>query len=56
MKMPRSIKRYLKLKSKDSARDTMYSEVLDLIAAYENGFADILCKKKEEKGRNLTHA
>ena len=32
----------------------MYSEVLDLIAAYENGFADILSKKKDEKGRKLT--
>ncbi|RIV31553.1 DNA-binding protein [Flagellimonas lutimaris] len=47
-------KKILNLKSKDSARDTMYSEVLDLIAAYENGFADILCKKKEEIGRELT--
>lgn len=47
-------KQILKLKQKESVRDTMYSEVLDLIAAYENGFADILCKKKEEKGRKLT--
>ena len=47
-------KQILKLKQKESVRDTMYSEVLDLIAAYENGFADILIKKKEEKGRKLT--
>lgn len=47
-------KQILKLKQKESARDTMYSEVLDLIAAYENGFADFLRKKKEEKGRKLT--
>ena len=47
-------KKILNLKSKDSARDTMYSEVLDLIAAYENGFADILCKKKEGIDRKLT--
>jgi len=47
-------KKILNLKSKDSARDTMYSEVLDLVAAYENGFAAILRKKKEEKGRPLT--
>tara|TARA_R110001592_G_scaffold43005_1_gene139493 strand:+ start:13315 stop:14439 length:1125 start_codon:yes stop_codon:yes gene_type:complete len=47
-------KQILKLKQKESVRDTMYSEVLDLIAAYENGFADILTKKKEEKGRKLT--
>lgn len=44
----------LNLKAKDSARGTMYSEVLDLVAAYENGFADHLCKKKEELGRKLT--
>ncbi|WP_236974096.1 hypothetical protein [Membranihabitans maritimus] len=47
-------KKILNLKSKDSARDTMYSEVLDLIAAYENGFTEFLCKKKEEIGRKLT--
>jgi len=47
-------KQILKLKQKESVRDTMYSEVLDLIAAYENGFADILTKKKEEKDRKLT--
>lgn len=47
-------KQILKLKQKESVRDTMYSEVLDLIAAYENGFADILRKKKDEKGRKLT--
>ncbi len=47
-------KKILNLKSKDSTRDTMYSEVLDMIAAYENGFADILCKKREEIGRKLT--
>ncbi|MGO1822271.1 MAG: DNA-binding protein [Ruoffia tabacinasalis] len=47
-------KQILRLKSKESARDTMYSEVLDLIAAYENGFSNILCKKKEELGRKLS--
>jgi len=47
-------KQILNLKAKDSARDTMYSEVLDLVAAYENGFADFLCKQKEELGRKLT--
>lgn len=47
-------KQILKLKAKDSARDTMYSEVLDLIAAYENGFAEFLCNKKEGLGRKLT--
>lgn len=47
-------KQILRLKQKDSARDTMYSEVLDLIAAYENGFAAFLCNKKEDLGRELT--
>ncbi len=47
-------KQILNLKAKDSARDTMYSEVLDLIAAYENGFADFLCNKKTELGRKLS--
>ncbi|MEZ4778583.1 MAG: DNA-binding protein [Flavobacteriaceae bacterium] len=47
-------KQILKLKSSDSARDTMYSEVLDLIAAYENGFADYLKRKYESENRKLT--
>lgn len=47
-------KQILKLKSKDSARNTMYTEVLDLIAAYENGFAEYLCGKKEALGRKLS--
>ncbi len=47
-------KQILNLKAKDSARDTMYSEVLDLIAAYENGFAEFLCNKRDELGRKLT--
>ncbi|MGO3183826.1 MAG: DNA-binding protein [Aequorivita sp.] len=47
-------KQILKLKATDSPRETMYSEVLDLIAAYENGFADDLTKKYEEVGRKLT--
>ncbi len=47
-------KQILKLKAKDSARDTMYAEVLDLVAAYENGFAEFLCKKHQELGRKLS--
>lgn len=39
----------LNLNSKESVRATMYSEVLDLIASYENGFASFLKKKFEEK-------
>lgn len=43
----------LKLNSKESVRSTMYSEVLDLVAAYENGYADYLKKKFESFGRKL---
>lgn len=38
----------LNLSNKESVRSTMYSEVLDLISSYENGFADYL-KKEVEK-------
>jgi hypothetical protein len=47
-------KQILKLKAKDSARGTMYSEVLDLVAAYENGFSEFLCSKHEAIGRKLS--
>ncbi|WP_430411026.1 DNA-binding protein [Kordia sp.] len=43
----------LKLKNKESVRSTMYSEVLDLISSYENGFADFLKKHSEKEGRKL---
>jgi hypothetical protein len=46
----------LKLNSKDSIRNTMYSEVLDLISSYENGFADYLKKKYSSKGLKLSLA
>ena len=41
----------LNLSNKESVRSTMYSEVLDLISSYENGFADYL-KKEFEKIQN----
>ena len=44
----------LKLKNTESVRSTLYSEVLDLIASYENGFADFLKKKFEEIRRQLS--
>lgn len=47
-------KQILKLKAKDSARETMYSEVLDLIAAYENGFANFLRNEFSTIGRKLS--
>ena len=43
----------LKLKDKENVRSTMYSEVLDLISSYENGFADFLKKHAEKKERKL---
>jgi hypothetical protein len=43
-------KQILNLGLKESVRSTMYSEVLDLISSYENGFADYL-KKEFEKNQ-----
>lgn len=43
----------LKLKDKESVRSTMYSEVLDLISSYENGFADYLKKHSLKANRKL---
>lgn len=43
----------LNLNAKESVRSTMYSEVLDLVAAYENGFASYLKKEFEKLGRKL---
>lgn len=47
-------RKVLKLESKDNPRDTFYTEVLDLIASFECGLADILQRKREVKGRKLT--
>ena len=44
----------LKLEEKDNTRDTMYSEVLKLIASFEIGIADEMKSKFEELGRLLT--
>lgn len=46
-------KQILNLNAKESVRSTLYSEVLDLIAAYENGFASCLKKEFERLGRKL---
>lgn len=43
----------LNLNAKESVRSTMYSEVLDLISSYENGFADYLKRKSETECRKL---
>ena len=44
----------LNLSQKEKIRDTMYSEVLDIISSYELGLADILKKEFEKKGTKLT--
>ncbi len=47
-------KQILSLNQKDSARDTMYSEVLKAISSVENGLAADLKAKSEELGRKLS--
>jgi len=44
----------LRLHEKDKVRDTFYSEILDLIASFECGFADRLRKESEKNGRALS--
>lgn len=46
-------KAILKLEAKDNLRDTMYSEVLKLIASFEIGIADELQEESEKLGRKL---
>lgn len=47
-------RKVLRLDKRASVRDTFYSEVLDLIAAYEAGFADVLVHDAKAKGRKLS--
>ena len=47
-------RKVLRLDKRASVRDTFYSEVLDLIAAYEAGFADALVQDSKAKGRKLS--
>ena len=47
-------KKILDLKASDNVRDTFYSEILDIIAAYENGLADEIRKQSEKLSRPLT--
>ena len=46
-------RKILKLNSTDKLRDTLYAEVLDLIASYEYGFAETLRAKSTALGRKL---
>ncbi|MGO8822311.1 MAG: DNA-binding protein [Desulfomonilaceae bacterium] len=47
-------RKVLRLHEKDNVRDTFYSEILDLVASYECGFADTLRSAYVKIGRKLT--
>ncbi len=47
-------RKILKLESDENVRQTMYSEVLDIISSYETGFAEELKIESEHLGRKLT--
>jgi hypothetical protein len=47
-------KKILDLKASENVRDTFYSEILDIIAAYESGLADELKSSYEKKGSLLS--
>ena len=47
-------RKVLDLNAKESVRETMYSEVLDLISSFESGFSDYLKKQFEIKGVKFT--
>lgn len=50
----REYKKILDLKAKDKVRDTFYSEILDIIAAYESGLADAIKQEYERKEHILS--
>lgn len=47
-------KKILDLKASDKVRDTFYSEILDIIAAYESGLADVIKLEYERVGHILS--
>ena len=47
-------KKILDLKASDKVRETFYSEILDIVASYENGLAEEIKINFEKKGRRLT--
>ena len=47
-------KQILQLEEKENLRDTLYSEVLKLIASFETGISHEMKKKSEELNRKLT--
>ena len=46
-------RKILRLHDKDSVRDTFYAEILDLVSAYEYGFAKVLEDAFRKKGEKL---
>ena len=50
----REYRKILQLQKNENVRHTMYSEVLDIISSYEAGYAEVLRKAFEKKGRLLT--
>lgn len=48
-------RKILKLEQRENLRDTFYSEILDLIASYECGFADALQQERQKKKKKLSH-
>ena len=51
----REYRQILKLQKKESVRDTLYSEVLDLIASYECGLAAMIKDQSNSLGRKLNN-
>ena len=49
----REYRKVLRLHEKDKVRDTFYAEVLNIVAAYECGFAETIRSYSVQKGRNL---
>ena len=47
-------RRILKMEKEENVRNTMYSEVLDIISSYESGFAEYLRIESEQLGRMLS--
>lgn len=45
----------LRLKKNDNVRDTLYSEILTLVASYESGLAALIKEQSEKLGRKLNN-
>ena len=51
----REYREILRLRKQDKVRDTLYSEVLNLVAAYECGLAALIKEQSEKLGRKLNN-